>query len=69
MSCRKIKTKPPGDNHGPTWDNARNDLSGTASNIWKRLQGQYDSSTDEDEEVEGGGPHIPELDRRSTRFG
>ena len=27
---------------------------------------EYDSSTDEDEEVEGGGSGIPELDRRST---
>ena len=27
---------------------------------------EYDSSTDEEEEVEGGGSHIPELDRRST---
>ena len=26
----------------------------------------YDSSTDEEEEVEGGGSHIPDLDRRST---
>ena len=25
---------------------------------------EYDSSTDEEEEVEGGGSHIPELDRR-----
>ena len=24
---------------------------------------EYDSSTDEEEEVEGGGSHIPELDR------
>ena len=27
---------------------------------------EYDSSTDEDEEVEGGGSDTPELDRRST---
>ena len=27
---------------------------------------QYDSSTDEEEEVEGGDSHIPELDRPST---
>ena len=27
---------------------------------------EYDSSTDEEEEVEGGGSHIPELDRQST---
>ena len=27
---------------------------------------EYDSSTDEEEEVDGGGSHIPELDRRST---
>ena len=27
---------------------------------------EYDSSTDEEEKVEGGGSHIPELDRRST---
>ena len=27
---------------------------------------EYDSSTDEDEEVEGGGSDIPKLDRRST---
>ena len=27
---------------------------------------QYDSSIDEEEEVEGGGSHIPELDRPST---
>ena len=27
---------------------------------------EYDSSTDEEGEVESGGSHIPELDRRST---
>ena len=27
---------------------------------------EYDSSTDEEEEVEGGGSHIPGLDRRWT---
>ena len=27
---------------------------------------EYDSSTDKDEEVEGGGSDIPDLDRRST---